>query len=175
MKIIKTLGLLVISGLMFVSSANAASVYYQFINPGETADSYFNQTSPGTITDYIDFSIMSNNLLMRAAFDGFTDTVFDQANSTWALFSNTDGIRGNADDAQIASGLIFDPQYQFTGALAVGDYYFTLVSIIDTATVPDPARTQYELTVSQVPVPAAIWLFGSALVGFIGFGRRKAA
>ncbi|MDD2761529.1 MAG: PEP-CTERM sorting domain-containing protein [Methylomonas sp.] len=28
------------------------------------------------------------------------------------------------------------------------------------------------ITVSQVPVPGAIWLFGSALLGFIGLRRR---
>jgi hypothetical protein len=26
---------------------------------------------------------------------------------------------------------------------------------------------------SQVPVPAAIWLFGSAMAGLVGFSRRK--
>ncbi|MDD5113196.1 MAG: hypothetical protein PHC94_04215 [Methylobacter sp.] len=30
----------------------------------------------------------------------------------------------------------------------------------------------YKLTVSAVPVPGAIWLFGSAMAGLIGFGRR---
>jgi hypothetical protein len=29
--------------------------------------------------------------------------------------------------------------------------------------------------VQAVPVPGAVWLFGSAIVGLIGFGRRKAA
>lgn len=33
--------------------------------------------------------------------------------------------------------------------------------------------TQWTPTVSAVPVPAAIWLFGTALIGFIGFGKRK--
>lgn len=33
----------------------------------------------------------------------------------------------------------------------------------------------YSLTVSQVPVPGAVWLFGSAVAGLVGFGRRKAA
>jgi hypothetical protein len=28
-------------------------------------------------------------------------------------------------------------------------------------------------TISTVPVPAAVWLFGSALAGFVGFNRRK--
>lgn len=30
-----------------------------------------------------------------------------------------------------------------------------------------------ETTVAAVPVPGAVWLFGSAMVGFIGLGRRK--
>ena len=30
-------------------------------------------------------------------------------------------------------------------------------------------------SVSAVPLPAAIWLFGSALAGFIGYSRRKSA
>lgn len=33
----------------------------------------------------------------------------------------------------------------------------------------------YSLTISQVPVPGAVWLFGSALAGFIGVQRRKKA
>ena len=32
----------------------------------------------------------------------------------------------------------------------------------------------YLVSVSTVPVPAAAWLFGSALLGFFGFSRRKA-
>ena len=31
----------------------------------------------------------------------------------------------------------------------------------------------YNLEVSQVPVPGAVWLFGSAMAGLIGVGRRK--
>ena len=33
----------------------------------------------------------------------------------------------------------------------------------------------YALSVQAVPVPGAVWLFGSALAGLAGFGRRKAA
>jgi len=29
--------------------------------------------------------------------------------------------------------------------------------------------------VSAVPVPAAFWLFGSGLIGLVGFARRKKA
>ena len=31
----------------------------------------------------------------------------------------------------------------------------------------------YELNIAAVPVPGAVWLFGSALAGFAGLGRRK--
>ncbi|MCP4767525.1 MAG: hypothetical protein GY875_14765 [Gammaproteobacteria bacterium] len=30
-------------------------------------------------------------------------------------------------------------------------------------------------SVSVVPVPAAVWLFGTALIGLVGFGKRKAS
>ena len=33
----------------------------------------------------------------------------------------------------------------------------------------------YELNVSAVPVPGAVWLFGSALMGFLGLQKRKMA
>jgi hypothetical protein len=43
------------------------------------------------------------------------------------------------------------------------DYYFDNISIIADIEVP------------QVPVPAAVWLFGSGLLGLIGVARRKTA
>lgn len=39
----------------------------------------------------------------------------------------------------------------------------TLVDAIDS----------YQIKISAVPLPAAVWLFGSAIIGMIGFGRRK--
>jgi hypothetical protein len=35
-----------------------------------------------------------------------------------------------------------------------------------------PEYLQADLNVSPVPVPAAFWLFGTALIGFIGMSRR---
>ena len=32
----------------------------------------------------------------------------------------------------------------------------------------------YSMSVAAVPVPAAVWLFGSGLIGLIGVARRKA-
>jgi len=48
----------------------------------------------------------------------------------------------------------------------------------DTTTL-NPANSwglmNYQLEVTAVPVPGAVWLFGSAMAGLIGFGRRKTA
>ena len=33
--------------------------------------------------------------------------------------------------------------------------------------------TANSYTLNPVPVPAAVWLFGTALVGLLGFGRRR--
>ena len=86
---------------------------------------------------------------------------FNLGSGSWG--SNPDGI------AEISCGV----------DCGNGDTY----SLLYTATVPedDPngyAGFTYELyltgNVSTVPVPAAVWLFGSGLIGLIGLARRKA-
>jgi hypothetical protein len=34
-------------------------------------------------------------------------------------------------------------------------------------------HARYQLEISSVPVPGAVWLFGSAIAGLVGFGKRK--
>ena len=41
--------------------------------------------------------------------------------------------------------------------------------------VVDGSFANYDLEISAVPVPAAIWLFGTAILGLVGFNRRKSA
>ena len=53
----------------------------------------------------------------------------------------------------------------FTGWLALGDG-----GSIDLAGDLD-RRVRFDL--APVPVPAAVWLFGTALVGFVGYSRRR--
>lgn len=37
----------------------------------------------------------------------------------------------------------------------------------------DGAPTTYSMTIAAVPVPAAVWLFGSGLLGLVGVARRR--
>ena len=82
-----------------------------------------------------------------------------------------------------ASGFLYA---DLTTYLAAGSYLIAVggscVDVVDCG----PYRTNlttgaisygnawHELTVTSVPVPGAVWLFGSALMGFVGIGRRKA-
>ena len=60
---------------------------------------------------------------------------------------------------------------QYTAGLTP-DYY--LDGLLDDFRIYDTALTAAEVSamVSTVPVPAAVWLFGTALIGFIGISRR---
>lgn len=65
----------------------------------------------------------------------------------------------------------------FTVPIAPGTYTMVIsgepkYSLLDPNNEPS---YNVGLKASAVPLPAAFWLFGSALVGFISFGRRKAA
>lgn len=55
----------------------------------------------------------------------------------------------------------------FTGSLTAGTYTFWFQ---ETAGLTE---YQFDLQVSEVPLPAAAWLFGSALLGLMGVARRK--
>ena len=46
-----------------------------------------------------------------------------------------------------------------------------VIQIVNT----DAALLNYDFITTPVPVPAAAWLFGSGLLGLIGFARRKKA
>jgi hypothetical protein len=71
-----------------------------------------------------------------------------------------------------------------TGVLGPGQYLMALGSAagqsdgnggITTLASTGTGTNTFSLNVTAVPVPGAVWLFGSALMGFIGMGRRKAA
>jgi len=77
------------------------------------------------------------------------------------LFSDTP----TANDSRAVPGTPFT----FRLNLFLTDYNATT----ETVTIYD--GVQYGFNISAVPVPAAVWLFGSGLVGLLGLARRKKA
>ena len=63
---------------------------------------------------------------------------------------------------------IFSVRFYYLGAGTPGSQYFEIVDPV-TFGVLDSGQT------NLIPVPAAFWLFGSGLIGLIGFARRKKA
>ena len=59
------------------------------------------------------------------------------------------------------------------GDRAIGEYSVSFYGFADAST--SSQLGQYGIDISQVPVPAAAWLFGSGLIGLIGIARRKKA
>ncbi|MCQ8105390.1 VPLPA-CTERM sorting domain-containing protein [Methylomonas sp. SURF-2] len=71
-------------------------------------------------------------------------------------------------ETEAASGLNVGDTLRNTGLGGHADYRVTFSS--DNLRFSLSGNT---ITVSQVPLPGAVWLFGSALLGFVGVGHRK--
>jgi hypothetical protein len=117
--------------------------------------------------------------------DPFFSRLGDDCATTLVTGCGSSGeINGIAfgDFGGIANGLTLVGSLSFTGA-AVG------TSLLTMADNEYPAGSWYDtsgnlismdysgesVSVSAVPVPAAVWLFGSGLLGLVGLSRRKIA
>jgi hypothetical protein len=85
---------------------------------------------------------------------------------------------GMYEDDLLLTNLNTNEQYHLgtmfneTFSLATGDYVFAISGFALNA-VDSSIHSDYDLTMSAVPLPAAAWLFGSALLGFVSYSRRR--
>ena len=94
---------------------------------------------------------------LGGASSAFSVNLFDLTNSI--DLGTTDLVTGlNQKSATVALNMI-----------AGDDYQITLAG--DTGTARNTSN--YTLKLQVVPVPAAVWLFGTALIGFVGMSRRR--
>ena len=133
-----------------------------------TWDSY--NANTGTGTGYWDAFIVTISSQDYYWNLGLTDPVTADA-STFVWGGTTYGD-GNLESYSTAP-------YTYDSVMAASDtpttWYVSVV--LDTETRPD-TDTQYpswgSFHVAAVPVPAAVWLFGSGLLGLVGIARRRA-
>ena len=148
----------------------SASVHAVHVDAnGSSTDTYTVTSFPynnaaqvtGNFADFYDFTISDNNTVASNAInldlvlndmtiyniDGFAAELWGNNSGTWDF---------------IDSGLDLD------GTLANNDY-----RLIISGDANGNSGGLYTVAISAVPIPAAVWLFGSGLVGLAAVARRK--
>jgi len=106
--------------------------------------------------------------MMGITYDISTDP-FDRIYGFYALL----------DEIPVHGTYANDPNYRIHATVQRQIYLSGLENIsastlpFDVFSIDGPYPAGGHLLVSNVPIPAAIWLFGSGLIGLIGFARRK--
>ena len=116
----------------------------------------------GTISQSIATTIGTNYLIELFLADNSFET-----GTVTASFGSTLGVSvTGADTSTTYSGYSFThtatstlTDFIFGGTVTSGTFFIDDVSI--------------DVSPSAVPVPAAVWLFGTALIGLVGFGKRN--
>ena len=149
----------------------------------------------------INFSLAQAAANIRVWTDSFMNG--DNFDPVVGLWNGTTGakIAENDDNASIGSGqTYFDSGFKLT-SLAIGDYFLTVASFPNfsngenfsdgfsndssESTPTTDSKTAYSVNVdgvelatdenslSNVPLPSALWLFGTAIFVFAGFSSRR--
>jgi hypothetical protein len=137
-------------------------------------------TPAGPFADVFTFSLPDNggsaysvvNFPLSLPGVGTFNTLF----TSISLFSDPDGTPFNADDSFLATSSMAGPtatslSLQFPGTSA-GNMYLSVVGITNGTL---GGLYSGAISASPVPVPPALWMLGSALVGLATVGRRKFA
>jgi hypothetical protein len=145
--------------VLMASLVSSGSFAATVIDTGISADSGESSTPEsysGLFTDVIHYDVDVPVLLLN--FSGsHTGMALDDL-----LLTNTN------DASQYHLGKVFSE----TLSLTKGSYVFTISGFALNALNSEIFST-YELDIKAVPLPAAVWLFASALIGFISFSVRR--
>ena len=124
------------------------------------------------------------NLTYDASILNITNVSIDEIN-TWTFvndFGTIDNVNGNLSEVKVSefpgiAGNFIIASIEFM-AVGFGTSTLGLTESTGNPWASDGSTINPTLvngSVQVVPVPAAVWLFGSGLLGLIGMARRKAA
>lgn len=139
---------LVISGGVYAGTVIDAGT---FVKPGDT---YITSPYSGLFTDVVTFESLGVPIVLTGTHEGMVGGDM--------LLTNT------ADGTDYHLGSTFSEILD----LGAGSYVFTLSGFAENA-LDSSINSDYGFQLTAVPLPAAAWLFGSALLGFIAFSRRR--
>jgi len=193
-------GALLLSGAAQAATVNL-SVTFDLLNGTFSETAYTSEKvtiQPFTLdtgdTVVVDFSFLPGQSLLvdgigtineqlRIKFDTFKGTEFFGATSQSLTFSGIEGDY-NSDTFNESSSFFGVANYTFDDIVTSSSFSFTggstqatVTSISSPESLGDVYFSMFGdvVTVEVVPVPAAVWLFGSGLLGLVGMARRKKA
>jgi hypothetical protein len=143
---------------------NAYNLTGNFGDPGESI------TATGTFT--ADLGTIGNETGTVLFATGSGNTMSIDLNGTFLFATNDSGYgTGIGPSLTFASGSLFDFDFQKPASPAFNSSFLSF----DDFDSMYGEWTNLSLTVvpTVVPVPAAVWLFGSGLLGLAGMARRK--
>lgn len=180
-------------GLGLAASAQGAPVFvYQSynLNQNQTFDI---STGPGLVAEtgrwfefvmgaydkLVTFSLKSTNPAQQTAnYSLYEDTRTNRTGADNALEVLTQNTWSGNTGAQIGSTVTLkdvlsgtDPSVSFT--LLANKQYLLFVNPEDDNRLFGDGAAPVVTQVSAVPLPAAFWMFGSAILGFFGFANRR--
>jgi hypothetical protein len=172
------------SQLLVDVTDTGTGVNFQFTNTVGTSSSitavYFQDVANALFTSISNNVLGVNGESAGVNFsDGATPPNLPQGNTIG--FSAT--ASGDAANPSIPNGVDATGEYvNFLGALALGGNYNAVIQALDAGQFRIAISVQstngrgadrYISNLSAVPVPGAVWLFGSAIAGLAGMRRRK--
>jgi len=157
-----------IVGMLFSVSVSAATMTISDVSGGQTAT---NTNEYGHGTDALNISAASYSDGDEIS-DSWVLTTIGGSNWRFTIKPNYNNgpqpdpfsaMLGNISYTTNALGNIV-----FTTFLAAGNHTFQVLGLANFT------RTSYDVTINAVPVPAALFLFAPALLGFFGLRRKSA-
>jgi hypothetical protein len=103
---------------------------------------------------------------------GWQDGWWGEAGTSYTAATNWFGVAGPNNNNALGSAAHL---YVVAGSGGGGSMYARIYKGIDITLSSTGTLSSASVTPPQVPLPAAVWLLGSALVGFAGISRRRKA
>ena len=165
------------------SELNSNSVYDYSGLDNISFDAEFNSNAPisvsvvrqsGDLDNSVSFSSVVSNFV-ALGWDNFTVSLNGNVNlaSTGTVFAFT--ALEDADNTLASNSATISFTYPETAGFELGDVYGDLGIepwVIDVSALQIGEAFTIEMAPAQVPLPAAAWLFGSALLGLGALRRR---
>lgn len=170
-----------------VTAFGTTGALFTFTNPvgisSSIVDVYFSDPAPTIFTDY---AIASQSSGVDFTLDTASPANFPEGGPSFVEVASADAAGSgtneiangiNAVGESLAFSALFSTGSSFSSLIAAinaGDFRIALQTR-DNPTGGNPSTDRWlnDRPVSEVPLPGAVWLFGSGLMGLVGYKRRN--